>query len=167
MSPEEGRREEGRLARQALIATAGCARRLQRSHRKLASRFPLAPADLRTLPPDAEDDLDAFLKRFEQLVGAIQDEVFKAIAMLGGEDVRPLSRREITELMERLGALPSATTFRTLVAIRNRIAHVYPDDPERQTRNLNEAYAAVNDVLSAHAAVQRYLERQLESFTAQ
>ena len=148
MSSQEGRREEGRLARQALIATAGCARRLQRSHRKLASRFPLGPAELGTLPPDAEDDLDAFLKRFEQLVGTIQDEAFKAIAV-------------------RLGALPSATTLRTLVAIRNRIAHVYPDDPERQTRNLNEAYAAVNDVLSAHAAVQRYLERQLESFTAQ
>jgi uncharacterized protein YutE (UPF0331/DUF86 family) len=158
--------EEARLARQALAATAGCARRLQRSQKKLASRFPLAPAELRALPPDAEDDLDAFLKRFEQLVSTIQDEVFKAIAVLGGEDVRNLSRREIAELMERLGAVSSATMFRTLVAIRNRVAHVYPDDPDRQTRNLNEAYAAVDEVLSAYAAVHRYLERHLAPFTA-
>jgi uncharacterized protein YutE (UPF0331/DUF86 family) len=159
--------EEARLARQALVATAGCARRLQRSQKKLASRFPLAPAELRALPPDAEDDLDAFFKRFEQLVSTIQDEVFKAVVVLGGEDARSLSRREIAELMERLGALPSAATFRTLVAIRNRIAHVYPDDPDRQTRNLNEAYAAVDDVLSVHAAVHRYLDRHLESFTTE
>ena len=63
--------------------------------------------------------------------------------------------------MERLGALPSAGTFRTLVAIPNRIAHVYPDDPERQARNLNEAYAAVGDLQSAQDAVCRYLERRL------
>lgn len=157
--------DEARLAQQALVATGGCARRLQRSQKKLASRFPLAPSELGTLPPDAEDDLDAFLRRFEQLVGTIQDEVFKAIAVLGGEDVRSLSRREVAELMERLGALPSAAMFRTFVAIRNRIAHVYPDDPDRQARNLNEAYAAVDDVLSAHAAVHRYLERRLDPFT--
>ena len=160
-------KEEARLARQALLATAGCARRLRRSQQKLAPRFPLTPADLTALPPDTEDDLDAFLKRFEQLVSTIQDEVFKAIAVLGGEETRSLSRREVAELMERLGALPSATTFRALVAIRNRITHVYPEDPERQARNLNEAYAAVDDVLSADAAVHRYLERHLASLPAE
>lgn len=159
--------EEASLARQALLATAGCVRRLERSRTKLAPRFPLTPATVTALPPDAEDDLDAFLTRFEQLVNAIQDEVFKAIAVLGGEDIRGLARREIAELMERLGALPSAATFRTLVAIRNRITHVYPDDPERQARNLNEAYAAVADLLSAHAAVHRYLERRVPPVTAE
>ena len=106
--------EEAGLARQALIAASGCARRLDRSHKKLAARFPLAPTELATLSPADEDDLDAFLKRFEQLVTTIQDEVFKSIAVLGGEDIRERSRREMAELMERLGALHSATTFRTI-----------------------------------------------------
>jgi uncharacterized protein YutE (UPF0331/DUF86 family) len=138
-------------------------RRLERSQRKLASVFPLDPETLATLSADAEDDLDAFLKRFEQLVNTVQDEMFKAIAVAGGENVRGLARREIAELMERLGALASAATFRVLVAIRNRIAHVYPDEPDRQARNLNEAYAAVPDLLDAYAAARRYLEQRLPS----
>ena len=154
--------EEMGLARQVLLVTESCARRLDRSHKKLAQRFPLTPATVTALAPEVEDDIDAFLKRFEQLVNVIQNEVCKAIAVIGGEDIRGLSRREVVELMERLGALPSAGTFRTLVAIRNRIAHVYPEDPERQARNLNEAYAAVADLASAHASASRYLERRLQ-----
>ena len=156
MSPEEAA-----LARQALRSAEGCARRLARSQGKLAAQFPLSPARLAALPPDVEDDLDAFLKRYEQLVNTIQDELFKVVAIVGGEDVRGLARREVAELMDRLGALPSAASFRLLVAIRNRIAHSYPDDPERQAGNLNAAYEAVPDLLAAHEGVRRYLERRL------
>jgi len=81
--------------------------------------------------------------------------------VLGGEDIRPLSRREVSELMARRGVLSSAERFRALVAIRNRIAHVYPDDPDRQARNLNEAYDAIPDLLAAYGDVCRYLERRL------
>jgi hypothetical protein len=157
--------EETSLARQALLAAAGCARRLGRSQEKLAQHFPLNAAAVGSLSPEVEDDLDAFLKRFEQLVNMLQDEIFKAIAVLGGEDVRGLARREIAELMERLGAVPSAATFRTLVTISNRIAHVYPDDPGRQAMNLNEAYAAVPDLLVAHQVASRYLDERLSKFT--
>ena len=156
MSPEEAA-----LARQALRSAEGCARRLARSQGKLAAQFPLSPARLTALPPDVEDDLDAFLKRYEQLVNTIQDELFRVVAIVGGENVRGLARREMAELMDRLGALPSAASFRLLVAIRNRIAHSYPDDPERQAGDLNAAYEAVPDLLAAHEGVRRYLERRL------
>lgn len=111
--------------------------------------------------PETEDDLDAFLKRFEQLVSTIQDELFKAIAVSGGEETRGLARREVAELMERLGALPSAARFRTLVAIRNRITHAYPDRPGRQANNLNEAYAAIDNLLVACETASRDLERRV------
>jgi hypothetical protein len=153
--------EEAALARQALRSAEGCARRLARSQGKLAAQFPLSPPRVTSLPHDVEDDLDAFLKRYEQLVNAIQDELFKVVAIVGGEDVRDLARREVAELMDRLGALPSAATFRLLVTIRNRIAHSYPDDPERQAGNLNAAYEAVPDLLAAHEGVRRYLEQRL------
>jgi hypothetical protein len=35
--------------------------------------------------------------------------------------------------MQRLGALPSAESFRLLITIRNRIARSYPDDSELQS----------------------------------
>jgi len=153
--------EEGALTRQALRAAEGSASRLSRSQRKLAPHFPLSPATVSALAPEVEDDLDAFLKRYEQLVNAIRDELVKAVAIVGDEDIRGLARREVAELMDRLGALPSAPTFRVLVAIRNRIAHMYPDDPQRQAGNLNAAYSAVPDLLAAYESVRRYLEDRL------
>ena len=152
--------EEAALVDQALRAAEGCARRLRRSQRKLAPQFPLTAQAIEGTSPEAEDDLDAFMKRFEQLVSTVQDELFKAIALLGGEDIRSLARREVTELMERLGALPSASRFRTLVAIRSRIAHAYPDRPERQAENLNEAFAAIGDLLAACEHACRYLQER-------
>jgi uncharacterized protein YutE (UPF0331/DUF86 family) len=153
--------EEATLARQALRSADGCARRLARSHGKLSAQFPLSAARMTALPPAVEDDLDAFLKRYEQLVNAMQDELFKVVAIVGGEDIRGLAWREVAELMDRLGALPSAERFRLLVAIRNRIAHSYPDDPGRQAANVNAAYETVPDLVAAHERVRRYLERRL------
>jgi uncharacterized protein YutE (UPF0331/DUF86 family) len=152
--------EEAALVDQALRAAEGCARRVRRSQRQLTVLFPLTARALQEATPEAEDDLDAFMKRFEQMVSALQDELFTAIALVGGEDTRSLSRREVTELMERLGALPSAARFRTLVAIRNRIAHVYPDQPERQASNLNEAFAAIDDLLAACERACHYLQER-------
>jgi uncharacterized protein YutE (UPF0331/DUF86 family) len=151
--------EEATLVDQALRAAEGCARRLRRSERQVGL-FPLTARSIEGASPEAEDGLDAFMKRFEQLVESLQDELFTAIALVGGEDVRSLSRRDVTELMERLGALPSAARFRTLVAIRNRIAHVYPDQPERQAGNLNEAFAAIDDLLAACERACRYLQER-------
>jgi hypothetical protein len=82
-------------------------------------------------------------------------------AFLGGEDIRSLSRREVAELMERLGALPSAANLRPLVTIRNGLAHLYPDDPERQVRNVSDAYSAVGDLPAAYESARRYIERRL------
>jgi len=83
--------EEAALARQALRSAEGCARRLTRSQGKLAAQFPLSPARVTALPPDAEDDLDAFLKRYEQLVNTIQDELFKVVAIVGGRQAGNLN----------------------------------------------------------------------------
>ena len=49
--------------------------------------------------------------------------------------------------MERLGALPSARQFRDFVAVRNRLAHLHPEDPARQAMNLNAAYGVVPALL--------------------
>jgi hypothetical protein len=90
--------EEAALARQALRSAEGGARRLARSQGKLAAQFPLSPARVTALPPDVEDDLDAFLKRYEQLVNTIQDELFKVVAIVGGEGVDGARRGQVEHL---------------------------------------------------------------------
>lgn len=140
---------EPALLRRGLVATEGCAARLERSLRRLRDLLPIDPARLPALEPRQQDDIDAFLKRFEQLVLTLQDQVFVGLAIRESEDTRELSRRDLTELMERLHAIPSAVDFRGFVMIRNRLAHLYPEDPERQAANLNAAYDAAPRLLEA------------------
>jgi hypothetical protein len=140
---------EDALLRRGLAAGERCALRLERSLRRLRPVLPIEPARLAKLDERQQDDLDAFLKRFEQLVLTLQDQVFIGLALREGEEVRELSRRDLTELMERLQAIPSASDFRELVMIRNRLAHLYPEEPERQAANLNAAYLAAPRLLAA------------------
>jgi hypothetical protein len=128
---------------------AGCVRRLEASRAKLRSLFPLRADQLEELGPGEEEGLDAFLKRFEQLVTTIQDQVFRAIALAEAEDLAGMSRRDVAERMERLGAIPSAGQFRDLVVLRNRLSHLYPDDPGRQVAILNAAWAGSTALLDA------------------
>jgi hypothetical protein len=139
---------EPALLRRGLQATERCAVRLERSVARLQALFPLDPTRLQNLTPQNQDDIDAFLNRFEQLVISLQDQVFAGLAILEGENLHELSRRDVTELMERLGAIPSAKEFRNLVNIRNRLAHLYPEDPARHAGNLNEAFDASPGLLA-------------------
>jgi hypothetical protein len=134
--------------------------RLERSIARLQGLFPLDPAHLQSLAAQDQDDIDAFLKRFEQLVLSLQDQVFVGVAILEAENLHELSRRDVTELMERLGAIPSAKEFRNLAAILNRLAHLYPEDPTRQAKNLNDAFEASPALLAAARHIASYARRR-------
>jgi hypothetical protein len=138
---------ENALLRRGLAAGERCAARLERSLQRLSDLLPIEATQL------PEIDIDAFLKRFKQLVLTLQDQVFIGYAIREGEDPRELSRRDLAELMERLGAIPSASTFRELVIIRDRLADLYPEEPERQAASLNAAYEAAPRLLEAWRAV--------------
>jgi hypothetical protein len=114
---------------------------------------------LQALAPEQQDDIDAFLKRYEQLVLTLRDHVFIGIALREGEEPREMSRRDVAELMERLGAVRSAKRFRHF-AVRNRLAHLYPEDPARQAANLNAAYEAAPELLRAAEEVAGFVAHQ-------
>jgi hypothetical protein len=151
---------EPALLRQGLQAAERCATRLERSVTRLQGLFPLDPVRLQSLAPQNQDDIDAFLKRFEQLVLSCRIRSSPGVAILEGESLHELSRRDVTELMERLGAIPSAKEFRNLVTIRNRLAHLYPEDPARQAGNLNGAFQASPALLAAARHIASFATRR-------
>jgi hypothetical protein len=116
---------------------------------RLQAFFPVDVVGLQGLAPERQDEIDAFLKRFEQLVLTLQDQLFVGLAIREGEDSRELSRQDLAKLMERLRAIPSADDFRLFVGIRNRLARLYPEEPDRQAANLNAAYEAAPRLLDA------------------
>jgi len=148
------------LLRLGLVAMQRRALRLGRSLARLDAFFPIEAGRLQALAPEQQDDIDAFLKRFEQLVLTLQDQVFIGLALREGEEPREMSRRDVAELMERLGAVRSAQQFRRFVAMRNRLAQLYPEDPARQAANLNAAYEAAPELLRAAEEVAGFVAHQ-------
>ena len=74
-----------------------------------------------------------------------------------------MSRRDVAELTERLGAIPSARQFREFVTVRNRLAHLYPEDPARQAANLNAAHAASPQLLQLTERLSDFVAAQKRS----
>ena len=144
------------IFRDNFAAAHAVAVRLGKSHRRLQGLFPISAASLPELDDEGQLAVDAFLKRFEQLVSAIQDTLFRGLAVLEGESLAGRSTRDVAELLERLGALSSSRRFGEIAVVRNRLAHLYPTDPERQAANLNAAYEATPRLLATLDGIKDY-----------
>lgn len=127
------------------------ARRLAATRRRLETVFPVTSTSIGKLDERRIESTDALVKRFEQLQNGLQDQLFRTLALFEGEDLRDRTRRDMAELMERIGVLPSAVDWSALAVLRNRLAHAYPTDRRRQARVLNEVFAAAELALAAFA----------------
>lgn len=144
------------LAR-AILRASSIAASLQRSLTRLAPLFPVTAERLAGLAEPEQEAMDAFLKRFENLVNHLQDQVFRlAIEVVRAGDTAALSRRDVLDGLEKVGALASADAFLDAARVRNRLAHVYPDDPERQAGQLNRAWAGAAHALDALHAIRAW-----------
>lgn len=115
--------------------------RLDRSVERLSGVFPLDGARIDALEPADQEAVDAFLKRFEQLVDLIDHRLLRGLALLEGEDVQDQTKRDVTLLMARIGVVDDADAWSMCSTLRNKLAHDYPDAPERRAERLNEAFA--------------------------
>lgn len=132
-----------------LRALTVVARRLTATRRRAARLFPLTASAVGQLDERTIESLDAMVKRFEQLQNGLQDQLFRTLALIEGEDLRDRTRRDVAELMERIGVLASAADWAELAILRNRLAHAYPTDKRRQARVLNDTFKATDLVLAA------------------
>lgn len=145
------RPREEELLRDSLAAAKAIAARLARSLEELRPLMPLGPERLGRLDEAAERSLDALMKRYEQLVTTLQDQVFEAVvAVTGGPPGggKLVSRRDYAEFMEKLGVIGSAAGHRQMVEARNRLAYLYPSLPTVQARHVNDALALAPELLA-------------------
>lgn len=133
------------------------AQRLSESQSKVSKMFPIQPAAVAALHPGEIETLDALIKRYMQLLSTLQDRVFRGIALLEEEDIQSLSRKDIANFMEKIGALDSSTRWSKLLLVRNQLAHEYPKDPVKQAARLNDTVAAVPDLLAVVDQAARFL----------
>ena len=80
---------------------------------------------------------DALILRYITLVSVMQDRAYRSIAVVEQEDAGP-SRRDLTQLMHKLGVLSDPERFSECAVARNLSAHIYFDEAEFRTQRLNE-----------------------------
>lgn len=81
--------------------------------------------------------LDQIACRFIKLQDILGERVLPGLLEVAGEPMRETATfQEKLRRLERLGAIPSADSWRLLREIRNQIAHEYPDAPAIQAAML-------------------------------
>jgi hypothetical protein len=151
--------DEARLA-DAVAAASRIALRLRRSEARFAPVFPLRAADVAAFDEADQEASDALLKRIENLIAHLQDQVWRRVALAEQVTLRLGSRRELAEHMQRFGLLPAGETFKTAAELRNRLSHEYPTEPARQAALLNDALATAPLLLDCVARAEAYLARR-------
>lgn len=151
----------GEDADRAIATATRLAGRLRRSLAALEPYHPFDGPAVLAVDSAAPDATDAFLKRFENLVNHLQDQVWRRIVVEESfRDPAEMSRRDIAEAMEKTGLLRSTRDFLDAVRIRNRLSHLYPDDPGRQAARLNEAYGTAALLLDCVGRAEAWLARR-------
>jgi hypothetical protein len=130
------------MARERLqIASQICARHAKRIISAMR-RFggPFDPEQLERLSEEDIRALDQFVYRFGKLQDALGGQLITALLETLEEPYREWSMRDRLNRLEQLRILADAQDWETSRAIRNRLTHEYPDDPERQAAILNQAW---------------------------
>lgn len=148
------------ILRTNLEATWLVGKRLAYSCASISHLFPIQPGSIDQISDAEEEKLDALLFRFSSAFSMIQDHVFKSIAIVEGEDISESSRRDVANLMEKLGAIRSSKDITTLSALRNKVSHVYPDHPEKQAEILNGIHSNATVVLAVMEELSDYVVRK-------
>lgn len=141
----------------ALEGARRLAERVRQSANALAPLRPIDGAGIEAMDPVTAERADAFLKRFENLVVHLQDQVWRHVLIAEGKNPSELSRRDAIEYMDRLRLVPSAAETRKAIAVRNQLAHAYPLDPGLSGARLEEALATAPLLLDCVERAEAYL----------
>ena len=154
--------EGARLRLQSLLGQcANHAARLETAAREVRDLGSLEGARLANPSEDDAKRIDLLLYRYMRLQDALGGRLFPALLEAGSEE--PVESAYIDKLhtLERLGVIASKETWMELRALRNQMAHDYPD-PEIRARILTEALRTVPELANALQAAGRYARDKLQ-----
>ncbi len=106
------------------------------------------------------NSFDLLLYRYMRTQDALGGKLLPTLLESGGEIAVESAFIDKLHQLERLGIVDSATRWMELRALRNRMAHDYPD-AEIRLGILREALDSVPELLAAHAAARQYASEKL------
>ena len=105
--------------------------------------WPLLGETYANLSDQQVQDLDQFILRFTTLQDAMGNRLFPAILRYLTEQFEDRPMLDKLNRLEKLGYIDSVEKWQLIRNIRNKFAHDYPDDPDKNAAQLNLAFESV------------------------
>lgn len=135
--------------------------RLSKARSALAEVFPLSVTTLTEADELTTARLDQFLYRFTKMQDSLGTRFFPALYTWLEEDDRPKPFLDVLNRLEQLGVLSSVESWQYFRALRNKIAHDYPETLGQTVETFNLLFAEIDRFRNLyHLAREYYLERR-------
>ena len=133
---------------------------LQRALGQLQPLLPLTGARFLSLTDAQIQTLDQFILRFTKLQDAMGSRLYLSILDYLQEPLEERPMLDKLNRLEKLGYLPNAEMWGSVRSIRNKFAHDYPDDPEKNSALINIAIEAAHSMVDLLAAIKKKLRQE-------
>ncbi len=121
---------------------------------------PLTGESYANLTDEQVQDVDQFILRFTKLQDTMGSRLFPAILHYLTEpfDERPMLDK--LNRLEKLGFINSVEKWQTVRNIRNKFAHDYPNDLDKNAAQLNLAFESVMDLYAMLTTIKTRLKAE-------
>jgi hypothetical protein len=130
--------------------------RLRSASAKLSAVFPLGEERFSALENATVETLDQFVYRFTKLQDALAARMMPAFrVLLSGSDA-PCPFLDTLHDLEKAGIVPSARGWQELRALRNNLAHDYPESVSQTVATLNEVFKRWEELAEVLFAARKF-----------
>ena len=110
--------------------------------------MPLSGSQLAALDDAQIQSLDQFVLRFGKLQDAMGTRLFPSVLLYLQEPYEDRPMLDKLHRLEKLGYLEESEQWQSLRMLRNRFAHEYPDDPDKNAALLMLAIESVSSLVA-------------------
>ena len=137
---------------------------LSRALHLLSPVLPMTGERFEHLTDAQVQTLDQFILRFTKLQDAMGGRIYPAILEYLQEQYEERPMLDKLNRLEKLGYIQSAETWQNIRNIRNKFAHDYPDDWEKNAALINIACEAAATMYDMLAAIEKKLKQNHPAF---
>jgi hypothetical protein len=133
--------------------------RIQRILKALQAMFPLSVEKFQHLDEEGIGKIDQFIYRFTKLQDAMGLRLFPTLYRILEEDPNPKPFLDILNRLEKLGVVSRVEVWQEFRALRNNLAHEYPESIQQTVETLNALFERWPVMESMYLQAKRVAER--------
>lgn len=133
---------------------------LGRALHLLTPILPMTGEQFASLTDEQIQTLDQFVLRFTKLQDGMGGHLYPAILDYLQEPFEERPMLDKLNRLEKLGYVQNAEMWQNIRSIRNKFAHDYPDDPEKNAALVNIATEAAQSMIGVLAAIEKKLGQE-------